>query len=110
MLKAVASIFPFSPPAFQASLQTSSVQAHNRTIGDRVNPTRKSDVKNHLSARGRAATGTFVAANKLDIPGFTPVEEVELKKDPTGFVEDFIDEHVELGVSPLPVESRSWKE
>ena len=59
-----------------------------------MNPTRKSDVKNHLSARGRAGSGTFLAANRLETPGFSEAEAAELRNDPTGFAEDFIGEHV----------------
>jgi hypothetical protein len=68
---------------------------------------RKSDVKNHLSARGRSASGTFLAANKLDAKGSSLAELAALKNDPTGFIEDFIGEHVGHGMRFGPAELRS---
>lgn len=41
----------FSPPAFQASLQTSTVQVRHRKTGVAVMLIKKSDVKAHFAAR-----------------------------------------------------------
>jgi hypothetical protein len=46
-------VFPFSPAALQASLQTSTFQARNRTAGAVMSNFKKSDVKSHLTLRLR---------------------------------------------------------
>ena len=73
-------------------------------------PFSKSDVKNHLSARGRAASGSFLGANKHEIPVFSAAETAALEADPTGFAEDFIGEHVAHGMRIVPAEPRSSEE
>ena len=73
-------------------------------------PFRKSNVKSHLSARGRAESGSFLAASKLNAPGFSTAEAVALKADPDGFVEDFIGEHVGHGLRIVPTAPRSSEE
>ena len=72
-----------------------------------MSPFRNSDVKNHLSARGRSVSGTFLAANRLDVPGFSAAEAAALDKDPNGFVEDFFGEHAEKEIRNVRPEPRS---
>jgi hypothetical protein len=47
------SLFPFSPSAFRATLQTSVLQASNRITGAAMSLIKRADVKNHISARHR---------------------------------------------------------
>jgi len=75
-----------------------------------MGPFRKTDVKNHLSARGRAESGTFLAASKLNLPVFSAAETAALEADPTGFAEDYIGEHVAHGMRIVPAEPRSSQE
>ncbi|MGC1463008.1 MAG: hypothetical protein WA802_12455 [Terracidiphilus sp.] len=70
---------------------------------------KKNDVKNHLSAPGRAVSGTFLAASELDAKGFSLAEIAALKNDPTGFVQDFIGEHVGHGMKIGPAEPRCYE-
>jgi hypothetical protein len=93
--------FPLSPPAFQASLQTSTFQARNRLTGFGMSLTRKSDVKNHLSARGRAGNGPFLSVSQPGATGFSAAESAEIKNDP-GPVENSTIEHLLRGINIVP--------
>jgi hypothetical protein len=89
---------PFSPPAFQVSLQTSNVQAHNRTTGAELSLIKKCDVNDHLAARRRRGilhcSVTKPAATAL--PAAKPaVAKVEI----SAFAEDFVVEHAAHGVT-----------
>jgi hypothetical protein len=64
--------------------------------------TSKNDVKNHLSARGRSASGQFLSPGQPQATVFSAAELVEIKEDPTGFVEDFLGEHSPHGASIVP--------
>ena len=72
-----------------------------------MSSTTRSDVKNHLSARGRAGSGPFLAVIEPDATGFSAAESAENKTGPTCFVEDYIGEHSPLGISIVPNASRS---
>jgi hypothetical protein len=64
-----------------------------------VSFTRKSDVKNHLSALGRVGAGPFLSLTHPDATGPSAPESTEVKSDPAGFAEDFIAEHAPHGIS-----------
>jgi hypothetical protein len=64
--------------------------------------TLKSDVKSHLSARGRARNHPFISPSQPDATGFSEAEPGESKADPPGFVEDFVGEHSPRGISIVP--------
>lgn len=68
------SVFPFSPSALQASLQTSVIQASNRTTGAALSLIKKADVKNHLSARHRTEIHLARPENHSDATGFAHEE------------------------------------
>ena len=72
--------------------------------------TSKSDVKNHLSARGRSASGQFLSPGQPPPTTFSAAELVEIKQDPTGFVQDFLGEHSPHGVSIVPDLARNTLE
>lgn len=65
---------PFSPLAFLASLQTSNVQARNRTTGAAVSLIKQSDVKNHLSPHHRTKIHLCPPISQPDATGFSGVE------------------------------------
>ena len=97
---------PFSPSAFQASLQTSTFQADNQLIGIAVRITRKTDVKNHLSARLRTQNRTYLAANQQDVMRLATTAADQLNARLSAFSEDFLGEHSpRRTVVALPVAS-----
>jgi hypothetical protein len=67
-------VFPFSPLALQASLQTSVFQEINRTTGIAMSVIKQTDVKNHLSARHRTEIHLHQPESQADATGF-PREE-----------------------------------
>ncbi len=72
--------------------------------------TSKSDVKNHLSARGRSASGQFLPPGQPQATEFSAAELVEIKQDPTAFVEDFLEEHSPHGANIAPDLARNPQE
>ncbi|MGB7546260.1 MAG: hypothetical protein WBM14_00795 [Terracidiphilus sp.] len=94
----------FSPSAFQASLQTGIVQASNRTTGAAMSLLKKSDLKNHLSARQRNGLHPFRPVNKPGATGFSEIEQGGTRANTPSFVEDFYVEHSSSGVSIIPIE------
>ncbi len=66
--------FPLSPSAFQASLQTSVIQANNRTTGAAMSLIKKADVKNHLSARHRSEIHIARPASQSDVAALSHEE------------------------------------
>lgn len=69
--------------------------------------TRKSDVKNHLSARGRARNHPYVSPSQPDATGFSEAEPGEIQIEPSGFAEDFVGEHSPREASSVPAASAS---
>lgn len=65
--------------------------------------TKKSDVKNHLSARWRAGSRSHLTASQPNAAGFSGSEPGAVKADPSGFVEDFHGEHSSHGITMEPV-------
>jgi len=84
---------PFSPSAFQASLQTSIFQARNRTTGAAMSLIKKSDVKNHLSPRFRTKIHLCQPESAPDATGCSVAEPDEIQTSPLSFNEDFVREH-----------------
>jgi hypothetical protein len=87
------SVFPFSPSAFQASLQTSIFQARNRTTGAAMSLIRQSDVKNHLSPRFRTKIHLCQPESQPDATGFSAAEPDAINATLSTFTEDFVAEH-----------------
>ena len=100
MLELVVKVFPFSPPAFQASLQTSALQARNRMTGIAMPLIKKCDVNDYLAARRRARMHPLKSSVKpaaTDPAGAAP--SIAGAKQ-TGFAKDFLREH-SLPVKPI---------
>jgi hypothetical protein len=86
-------VFPFSPLAFPASLQTSIFQARNRTAGATMSNFRQSDVKNHLSPRFRTKIHLSQPESQPDATGFSGAELEITKENQATFSKDFTAEH-----------------
>lgn len=94
----------FSPSAFQASLQTSTVEVSNRTTGAAVSLIKKINVPKHFAARRAMA---LVAARAVSLPLATEVSDVETagtKAAAAEFIEDFFLEHSSSSVLVSPKE------
>jgi hypothetical protein len=92
--------FSPSPLAFQASLQTSIFQARNPSHWSRMNPLKRSDVKNHLRP-------PFLAGIHLvqpDAAGFFALAPDIIETNPLSFADDFIAEHSSSQVAVAPVD------
>lgn len=64
--------------------------------------TGKSDVKNHLSARGRAGNGPFLFVRQSGVTGFSAAESAEIEKYPTGLAELSTVAHLLHGINIVP--------
>jgi hypothetical protein len=85
-------VLSFSPSAFQASLQTSNVQAVKRANGVAMSLIKKSDVKNHLS--GRFKNRIHVApASQPDATGFSGTDQAPATAKQARFAHDFTGDH-----------------
>jgi hypothetical protein len=97
-------VFSSSPSAFQASLQTSTVQASNGTIGVQMSLIKKCDVKMHFAARRRKAAHPTQSAAKSIVAGASATDQAEAEADAAAFSNDFLKEHRSLdGAFPAPV-------
>ena len=97
--------FSFSPPAIQGSLRTSTVHACNRTTGIEMSLIKKSDVKNHTSARRRNGPRLPYPVTKRDAAAVSKIEPHDTEPKAPAFAEDFSVEHSHAGVSIVSVES-----
>jgi hypothetical protein len=86
-------VFPFSPSALQASLQTSIFQVRNRTTGATMSLIKQSDVKNHLSPQFRTKIHLCEPASQPDATGSSVPEPDAIKADSSSFAQDFVAEH-----------------
>jgi hypothetical protein len=86
-------VFPFSPSALQASLQTSIFQVRHRTTGVAMSQIRQSDVKNHLSPRFRTKIHLCDPVSPPDATGYSVPEPDAIETNPTTFARDFVAEH-----------------
>jgi hypothetical protein len=101
MLKEVVR-FSFSPSAFQASLQTSTVQAGNRTTGAAMSLIKKIDVEEHFAARRRMRLAAIGFTRKPASKGNSVPAPTTAKAKGPGFREDFSAEHSSPGLSVTP--------
>ena len=86
-------VSPFSPSAFQASLQTSIFRLPNRTNGFAMSLVKGSDVKNHLSLKFRTEIHLCPPESQADATGFSGAECDTDKANVSGFAFDFVAEH-----------------
>jgi hypothetical protein len=86
-------VFPFSPSALQASLQTSIFQERNRTTGVAMSQIRQSDAKNHLSPRFRTKIHLCDPVSQPDATGYSMPEPDAIKANLSTFAQDFVAEH-----------------
>jgi hypothetical protein len=93
------SVFPFSPPASQASLQTSIFQVRSRTTGAAVSPIKRSDVKNHLSPRHRTDIHLCQPESQPDATGFSAAEPDAIQANSLNSAEDFVAERSSSGAA-----------
>ena len=92
-------VFPFSPSAFPASLQTSIFQQHNRTNGDAMSFVERSDAERPLSPESRTKIHLCVPKSQPDATGFSEAEADRDKANVPSFAADFVVEHSAPGVS-----------
>lgn len=95
-------VFPFSPSAFQASLQTSIFQVRNRPAGAAMSLIKKSDVKNHLSPRYRTKIHLCQPVSQPDATGYSVAEPDIIRANQSNFAADFVAEHSSPGVAATP--------
>jgi hypothetical protein len=98
---------PFSPSAFPASLQTSIVQARNRTAGADMSVIKRSDVKNHLRPPFLTKIHLCQPESQPDATGFSRPEPGTAKATPSGFAADFVVEHSSPSSSLAPADHRT---
>ncbi|SPE17853.1 hypothetical protein SBA5_1100033 [Candidatus Sulfotelmatomonas gaucii] len=97
-------VFPFSPSAFQASLQTSIFQARDPTTGAAMSPIKRSDVKSHLHSPLVTKIHLVQPESQPDATGYSDGEPEAIKADPSGFAQDFVAEHSSSGVAVAPTD------
>jgi hypothetical protein len=100
----VAARFPFSPSAFQASLQTSIFQARNRTTGAAMSPLMRSDVKSHLRPPFLTKLPLSQPVSHPDATGFSVAEPDATEAKLSIFAEDFVAEHSSTSVAVAPAD------
>jgi hypothetical protein len=98
-------VFPFSPSAFHASLQTSIFRLRNRTTGAAMSLLRKSDVKNHLSLRLRTELYLCPPKSQTRTISFSLAEPDATNTSLSAFAEDFIAEHSSPAKDFAPIDS-----
>ena len=96
-------VFPFSPPALQASLKTSIFQVHNRTTGVAMSQIGQSDVTNYLSPRLRTKIHLCDPVSRPDSTGCSAPGPDAIKADPSAFAQDFVAEHSLSGIAAAPI-------
>jgi wyosine [tRNA(Phe)-imidazoG37] synthetase (radical SAM superfamily) len=95
--------FPFSPSAFQASLQTSTGQECNRMTGVAMSLIKKCDVKNHLSSRLRQGGHLHRPASQPDATGFSGVEPGRAEPNTDPLIADLIKQASSIGPETTPI-------
>jgi hypothetical protein len=91
-------VFPFSPSAFQASLQTSIFQVRNRTTGVAMNLLKKCDGKDLLSASRNKSLHSLRPVGQADRANPSEIKPDGTRASRLTFVEDFTLEHSLPGV------------
>ena len=97
-------VFPSSPLALQASLQTSIFQERNRTIGAAMSLIKKSDVKNQLSPEFRTKIHLCEPVSRPDATGDTVAEADAIPANPSQFSEDIVAGHSSSGLAIVPTD------
>lgn len=95
-------VIPFSPSAFQSSLQTSIFRLRNRTNGAHMTIINRSDVKNHMRppflTKIHLCPPERPPESQPDATGFSEPEPDPMNAQSSGFAADFVAEHS----SPTP--------
>jgi hypothetical protein len=104
MLETVVRALQYSPSAFRASLQTSTVDAGNRTTGGVVGLIKKIDMPKHFAARRVAHLIVASSVNQLDASGIPEIRSHGASANAPGFVADFSLGLSSSGVSSAPGE------
>jgi hypothetical protein len=94
--------FPFSPSALQASLQTSPVQAPNRTIGAAMSLIKKIDVEAHFAARRRTRLAAMGFTRKSAAKVSPAIAPAVVRTNTPAFRNDFPVEPSFSGASTTP--------
>jgi hypothetical protein len=97
-------VYPSSPLAFLASLQTSNFQVPNRTTGAYMSPIKRSDVKNHFHYPLATKIHLVQPESQPDATGFSGSEPEIAKANPQGFSKDFFGDHSSSGVAVAPTQ------
>ena len=90
---AIVSNYSFSPPAFQALLQTSAVQLRNRTTGVAMSLPKKRVVKSRLSPSRNKSRHSFRPVGQAGRANSSGIEPDGPWAGRLTFVEDFTLEH-----------------
>src|ERR1700722_2773864 len=83
----------FSPSAFLASLQTSTIRLRNRTNGDAMSFVERSDAEKPLSLNSRTKIHLCAPESQPDATGFSEAESDINKANLSSFTADFVAEH-----------------
>ena len=103
MLEIVSNL-SFSPSAFQALPQTSTVQARNRPTGTAMSLLKKCDAKNRLSASRNQSRHSFKPVEQADRANPSEIKPDGPPTSRLNFVEDFTLEHSLLGLHITSIE------
>jgi hypothetical protein len=97
----------FSPSASQASLQTSTVQARNRTMGAEMTLIKKKDVDNYFAAKRRRQRLLISPASKSRAAGFSDVANPRTKAGAVSPIEVH-GSKAPVVKSPMPAVTIGW--
>jgi hypothetical protein len=89
MLETVTEVSFFSPSAFQASLQTRTVQASNIGTGAAMSLIKKIDVPRHFAARRAMRQAAAQRACQQDVAGDSAIRPAGTKATAAKLAEDF---------------------
>jgi hypothetical protein len=103
MLEIVSNL-SFSPSAFQALPQTSTVQERNRPTGSAMSLLKKCDAKERLSARRNKNRRSFMPVEQSDRANPSEIKPDGPRASRLTFVEDFTLEHSLLGLHITSIE------
>jgi hypothetical protein len=97
-------VFLFSPSALQASLQTSTFQECNPTIGVAMSQISQSDEKTHLPPHFHTKIHLCDPISRDDAAAWSIPEPDATKADPAIFAQDFVAEHSLSGTAVAPAD------
>lgn len=96
------SVFPFSPSALQASLQTSTFQVRNRTTGAAMSLMKQSGVKDHLSPGYRSKIDLCESMSLPDATGYSMAEPTATGASQPALTRDYSAEHTIASILSRP--------